>query len=111
MNLAPGQKTLLIIDDDPDDIQFFCEAVAEINEAFHCFSAANGEEALQLLKAAIVEPDFIFLDLNMPRMNGMQLLARLKKDHLFSKIPVTIYSTSKIKTDVEDSLRLGAVAF
>src|SRR4030095_16900984 len=103
MNPTPVPKILLIVDDDSDDIQLFCEAVAEINETFHCFSAGNGEEALQLLKSAIVKPDFIFLDLNMPRMNGKQLLVQLKKDPKFAKIPVVIYSTSKIKTDIEDS--------
>ena len=111
MNLTPVQKTLLIVDDDPDDIQLFCEAVAEINGTFPCISAGNGEEALQLLKATIVKPDFIFLDLNMPRMNGKQLLVQLKSDPQFASILVIIYSTSKIKQDVEDSLRMGAVAF
>src|SRR5262245_57566235 len=105
------QKALLIVDDDPDDVQLFCEAVTEINDTFHCFSVTNGEEALQLLYAAIVKPDFIFLDLNMPRMSGKQLLVQLKRDPQFAKIPVVIYSTSKIKQDVEDSFRLGAVSF
>jgi CheY-like chemotaxis protein len=105
------QKTLLIVDDDPDDIQLFCEAVTEINKTFHCYSAANGEAALQLLKVAIVKPDFIFLDLNMPRMSGKQCLVQLKKNSQFAKIPVVIYSTSKIKNDVEDSLYLGAIYF
>jgi CheY-like chemotaxis protein len=111
MDSTPVQKTLLIVDDDPDDIQLFCEAVAEINGTFRCISAGNGEEAIQLLKSAIVKPDFIFLDLNMPRMNGKQFLVQLKKDPQFANIPVVIYSTSKIKTDIEDSLRLGAASF
>jgi CheY-like chemotaxis protein len=76
MNFTPVQKTLLIVDDDHDDIQLFCEAVTYINETHHCFSAPNGEAALQLLKAAIVKPDFVFLDLNMPRMSGKQLLVQ-----------------------------------
>jgi CheY-like chemotaxis protein len=111
MNLTSVQKTLLIVDDDPDDVQLFCEAVADVNQSFHCFSAPNGEKALQLLETAIVKPDFIFLDLNMPRMNGRQLLQQLKKVSQFVHIPVVIYTTSKIKTDIEDVLRLGAVAF
>src|SRR4030095_5061390 len=111
MNPTPVPKILLIVDDDSDDIQLFCEAVAEINETFHCFSADNGEEALQLLKAAIVKPDFIFLDLNMPRMSGRQCLLQLKRNPQFAKIPVIIYTTSKIQQDVEDSLHMGAVSF
>jgi len=111
MNLTPTTKTILIVDDDPDDIQLFCEAVTEINNTFLCYSATSGEEALQLLKAAIVKPDFIFLDLNMPRMGGKQCLCQLKKDPRFAKIPVVIYSTSKIKDDIDDALRQGAVSF
>src|SRR4030095_14758078 len=111
MNPTPVPKILLIVDDDSDDIQLFCEAVAEINETFHCFSAGNGEEALQLLKSTIVKPDFIFLDLNMPRMSGRQCLVNLKKDPDFSHIPVIMYTTSKVDRDVEDSLHLGAVSF
>ena len=95
MNPTPVQKTLLIVDDDPDDIQLFCEALAEINETIHCFSATNGEEALQLLKATIVKPDFIFLDLNMPRMSGKQLLVQLKSDAQFASIPVIITARPK----------------
>jgi CheY-like chemotaxis protein len=105
------QKTLLIVDDDPDDIQLFCEAVYEINKSYHCLTAVSCEESLQLLQDTTIKPDYIFLDLNMPRMNGKQFLAQLKKDSLFAKIPVIIYSTSKVKKDIEDSIRLGAVSF
>ena len=105
------RKVLLIADDDPDDIQLFCEAVTEINNTIHCYSAKDGEEALQLLNTVNIKPDYIFLDLNMPRMSGMQCLIQLKKDPYFSAIPVVIYSTSKMKQDVEDSLRMGAVSF
>ncbi len=111
MNLTSLQKTLLIVDDDPDDVQLFSEAVSGINNSFRCLSASNGEEALQLLKEAIIKPDFIFLDLNMPRMNGKQCLVQLKTDSQFAYIPVIIYSTSKVKKDIEDTLRLGAVSF
>ncbi|SRR6266545_2605276 len=111
MNLTSLQKTLLIVDDDPDDVQLFSEAVSGINNSFHCLSASNGEEALQLLKEAIIKPDFIFLDLNMPRMSGKQCLIQLKNNPQFANIPVIIYSTSKIEKDIEDSLRLGAASF
>ena len=103
--------TLLIVDDDPDDVQLFCEAVREINKNYSCLTAVSCEESLQLLQDATIKPDYIFLDLNMPRMNGKQFLAQLKKDSLFAKIPVIIYSTSKVKKDIEDSIRLGAVFF
>ena len=73
------KKTIMIVDDDPDDVQLFCEAVAEIDPLYNCLVAYNGEEALKLLQNTNTTPDFIFLDLNMPRMNGKQCLAQFKK--------------------------------
>ena len=104
-------KTLLIIDDDDDDVQIFCEALHEVNKTIHCFSANNGETALQLLKESIVRPDFIFLDLNMPRMHGNQFLTLLKKDAHLKHIPVIIYTTSKRERDAEEMRELGASHF
>jgi CheY-like chemotaxis protein len=68
--------TLLIIDGDADDVQIFSEAVQEIDKTIDCLSANTGEAALQLLKDGIVKADFIFLDLNMPRMSGTQFLIK-----------------------------------
>lgn len=102
---------LFIIDDDDDDKEMFCEAVSDINKSFRCLSASNGQEALQILENAGIAPDFIFLDLNMPRMNGKQLLIRLKENERFSSIPVSIYSTSKLQADKEETRQLGADHF
>jgi CheY-like chemotaxis protein len=102
--------TFLIIDDDPDDVQMFCEAVAEIDKTFHCFCAYSGEEAIKLLQHT-VKPDFIFLDLNMPRMGGKECLVQIKKHSQFANIPVIVYTTSKAEKDVEETLQCGASAF
>lgn len=105
-------KTILIVDDDADDIELFCMAVAEIDNQIKCISARTGEDALQVLnKNLLRKPDYIFLDLNMPRMNGKQFLKLIKKETEFSNIPVIIYSTSKLPEDYEETKRLGAVYF
>jgi len=103
--------TLLIIDDDEDDKEMFIEAVSEINSCIRCLKASNGYEALQMLQNASIVPDFIFLDLNMPRMNGKQCLRQLKMCEKMRSIPVIIYSTSKLTEDKEDTDKLGAVHF
>jgi CheY-like chemotaxis protein len=105
------QTTLLIVDDDPDDIGLFREAVYEINKGYRCITASNGKEALQLLQNAIKNPDFIFMDLNLPIMNGKECLIELKKNPEFAGIPVIIYSTSKLQTDIEEVSKLGAAHF
>jgi CheY-like chemotaxis protein len=103
--------TFLIIDDDTDDVQLFCEAVYEINESYRCLTATNAEEGLQLLRDAIITPDFIFLDLNMPRMNGKQCLEQIKTNARYASTPVIIYTTSKLQKDIEEMSRSLAVYF
>ncbi len=105
------QITLLIVDDDPDDLWLFSEAVYEINKGYRCITASNGKEALQLLQNAIVKPHYIFMDLNLPVMNGKECLREIKKKPRFADIPVIIYSTSKLKTDMEEVYKLGATHF
>ena len=103
--------TILIIDDDTDDVELFCETLAGINGGIGCLSAGNGQEGLLLLKKTELLPDLIFLDLNMPRMNGKQCLKELKANERFREIPVIIYTTSRIKDDMRETMQLGASGF
>lgn len=105
-------RTVLIADDDPDDIEMFVEALQELDNHICCLSAGNGHEALQLLNVANApKPDIIFLDLNMPKLNGKQCLVKLKQQDKFADIPVIIFTTSKLDDDNEEMRRLGAVDF
>lgn len=101
-------KVLFIVDDDEDDINLFVEAVNEIDKTMECFKAKNGEDALARLDALEMLPDVIFLDLNMPRMNGRETLERLKASDRYKHIPVVIYSTSNAEQDKADTKNLGA---
>src|ERR1041384_3417827 len=102
---------ILIVDDDDDDRIFFCEALHEIDPAIKFIIAKDGAEALDFLSKSDVLPDFIFLDLNMPRMNGKKCLEELKKSDRFFQIPVVMYSTSKNEERSEETKKLGALAF
>ena len=104
-------RRIFVIDDDIDDQELFIEAVKEINADIHCECASNGEEALTILGRSDKLPDLIFLDLNMPRLNGKQCLERLKSSKVLRQIPVVIYSTSSQENDVRDTMALGAVHF
>jgi CheY-like chemotaxis protein len=105
-------KTVLIADDDPDDIEMFIEALQEIDNNICCVSAGNGYDALQLLNVVnMPKPDVIFLDLNMPKLNGRQCLVKLKQQERLADIPVIIFTTSKLDDDNEEMRRLGAVDF
>ncbi len=104
--------TFFIVDDDTDDQEIFVAAVNEIDESIKCIAVDNCEDALQMLKKNRTElPDFIFLDLNMPRINGRQCLIELRKEEHLKHVPVIIYSTSSLKKDIEETSQLGADMF
>jgi CheY-like chemotaxis protein len=103
---------LLLVDDDIDDQQIFAEALETVDPSIQLVVASNGLEALHKLNTPdSLQPDMIFLDLNMPMMNGKEFLQELKKTNGFSQIPVIIYTTSSRPEDREQSLTLGATDF
>jgi CheY-like chemotaxis protein len=103
---------LLLVDDDIDDQQIFAEALQTIGPAIKLEVASNGLEALDKLNSPdALQPDMIFLDLNMPMMNGKEFLKELKNHDGLSQIPVIIYTTSSRPEDREQSLHLGATDF
>jgi CheY-like chemotaxis protein len=105
-------QTVMIVDDDEDDIQLFCEALNDVDGHINCISAINGEDALMKLnKENAVLPDYIFLDLNMPRLNGKQCLKKIKSSATLCNIPVIVYTTSKLQEDMEETKKLGATTF
>jgi CheY-like chemotaxis protein len=102
----------LIADDDVDDKNMFCEALSKIDDAMKCFSVENGREVLEFLSGPeITKPDIIFLDINMPIMNGWDCLKKLKQSPDFKSIPTIMYSTSSAKRDIELAYSLGAILF
>lgn len=93
--------TILNVDDDLEDIEIFCDAVREIDPSIICLVAKSAEEALQILNSDIELPEYIFLDINMPKVDGNSCLRDIKKDSRLSKIPVIMYSTYSRKADIE----------
>jgi CheY-like chemotaxis protein len=102
----------MLVDDDLDDHEIFSLALQESEKNIEIVRAYDGVDALSQLRDDPSErPDFIFLDLNLPRMNGKQCLEQLKLDPALKNIPVVIYSTSSEIRDLLDAQRLGAAAF
>ena len=103
---------IMIVDDDPDDIDLFMEAVLELDPNINCVSASDGIAGLgKIEKMDSQLPDYIFLDLNMPRMNGKMFLTELKKSERLKDIPVIIYTTSRREEDINETRCLGADYF
>ncbi len=102
----------LLVDDDVDDTSIFKEVLEEVNPSIDFVSAGDGHEALHILKAQnSILPDVIFLDLNMPRMDGKECLSVLKKDAQLRHIPVIMYTTSSQSKDIEETMQKGAICF
>jgi CheY-like chemotaxis protein len=105
-------KSFLIIDDDADETELFHEAMENIDRSVSCHKAINGKDAFQKLSdQEIVRPDLIFLDINMPVMNGWQFLTRIKDTLSLKDIPVIMYSTSALTTDAKNAISAGALCF
>ncbi|HYV92628.1 MAG TPA: response regulator [Chitinophagales bacterium] len=102
-------KNVFLVDDDTDDQLFFIEALSEIKNTTLYGVANNGKEALDKLENYHELPDLIFMDINMPVMNGIECLAELKEKPWMSHIPVIILSSDIAHAD--DARKLGAKAF
>ncbi|MEO8085913.1 MAG: response regulator [Bacteroidota bacterium] len=104
-------KNIFLVDDDVDDQLFFTDALKEIDESIKCTIANNGRDAIVQLKNLEILPEILFLDLNMPFMNGYECLSQLKNELRLSKIPVVIFTTSNDPKDAEITHQLGAHVF
>lgn len=104
-------KNIFLVDDDVDDQLFFTDALKEIDSGISCAIANNGREALEHLRKMTLLPEILFLDLNMPFMNGYECLSQLKNEVRLSRIPVVIFTTSNDPKDAEITHQLGAEVF
>jgi CheY-like chemotaxis protein len=104
--------TFLLVDDDADDAYLFQDTLMEVDASIHFQHAKDGMETLDILRSNHARlPDVIFLDLNMPRMDGKECLKLLKQDKELSKIPVIMYTTSSQAKDIEETMMSGALCF
>jgi CheY-like chemotaxis protein len=102
---------IVFADDDEDDRAFFREAIEQLGANIRCETANDGLDLFECLLTCTKLPDFIFLDLNMPRQDGKECLRQLKQDKRYEHIPVIIYSTSGIEDEVQKMMQLGAAHY
>lgn len=101
--------SILYVDDDPDDRYIFEEAVKAIDEQLVCSTVSDGTEALTFLESN--KPDVVFLDINMPLMNGKTCLERIRANAQTSNLPVYILTTSDDPAEKSLCKRIGASDF
>jgi len=105
-----------MIEDDPDDIYLLEKAIKEAEEEIELNTVNHGPALFEYLNKLWdhhfgLFPDIILLDLNLPRMNGLEILRTLKSDVRFKSIPVVIYTTSELNTDALNCYQSGANSY
>ena len=86
-------KNILLIDDDIDDADVFIEAINSLDKNVTCLAETNPVKALEFLKSTKILPDLIFLDYNMPVLNGNEFIQKMRTVEKLKPIPVIIYSS------------------
>jgi two-component system, chemotaxis family, response regulator Rcp1 len=104
---------LLMVDDNPGDVALFTEALAGSKHLIHISNMRDGAEALAFLNrrekhATAIRPDLVILDLNLPKRDGLSVLAAMKAGPDLRRIPVVIFSTSELRKDIVRSYEMGA---
>jgi len=102
-------KHILLIDDDVEDQEIFKAALTIVSADIQCTSFTNAQDALDKLHR--INPDVIFLDLNMPIMSGQEFLTAMKNREHIQHIPVIIFSTSSNTGTIQQTKQLGATDF
>ena len=101
-------KNIYLADDDRDDVEFFTLALEEICSKCSLDVSGNGEELLHKLQAAATLPDIIFIDVNMPRVDGLSALEVIRKMPALDLVPVIVYSTSSNRVFISRAFENGA---
>jgi CheY-like chemotaxis protein len=107
-----SKKPILVVEDDRVDAMTVKRSLKELNITNHVEIAGNGEDALAYLRGSQPEmPCIILLDLNMPRMSGIEFLRIIKHNEAFKRIPVVVLTTSRDDQDKIESFNLGVAGY
>lgn len=102
---------ILFVEDDTIEVMMFNRVLKKIGLNHRLIEASNGENALEILKAKEVIPDIILLDLNMPKLNGIDFLKILKNDEQLNHIPTIIFTTSNNHRDIAECYKIGIAGY
>ena len=116
MSRHPATPVVLVVEDDPGDVLMIIEALESVGTPRDIHVAGDGQDGLDFLyrvgrHRGAPRPDLILLDLNMPRLDGRETLARLKANEHLRTIPVVVFTTSQAEADIIDAYQRHANAY
>jgi len=111
MMTTAGEIEVLLVEDNASDIELTLRALQKRNLANRVVVARDGVEALELLGRPAPLPKVVLLDLKLPKLNGLEVLRRLKSNERTKRIPVVVLTSSHEEPDVEESYRLGVNSY
>ena len=106
-----NEFTIFYTDDDPEDLEFFKEIVEGIDEDLVVVTQSNGQELLSALDNPPPAPQLVFLDINMPGMNGYDILSKLRALGSHNELPIIMFTTSTDTEAISKSRELGATYY
>ncbi|PYO38808.1 MAG: two-component system response regulator [Gemmatimonadetes bacterium] len=106
-----GEIEVLLVEDNASDVELTLRALQKRNLANRVVVARDGVEALQILEGPAPLPKVVLLDLKLPKLNGLEVLRRMKSDERTKRIPVVVLTSSHEEPDVEESYRLGVNSY
>lgn len=105
-------EPVLLVDDDPGDVVLVRRAFEDLKLANPLVNSNNGEEALEYLRdESNKKPCVILLDLNMPKMNGIEFLKIVKTDDVLKKIPIVVLTTSNDELHIDENFKLSVAGY
>ncbi|CAZ97124.1 response regulator [Zobellia galactanivorans] len=102
---------ILLIEDDAIEVMKLQRTVKKLELKHNIIETKNGEDALEILRSGDKLPDIILLDLNMPRMNGIEFLTILKADPVLKYLPTVILTTSENRADLLECYKVGVAGY
>ena len=110
--MCAKNKKVILVEDNLADVELVRISIRELENPVELVHVGDGQELLNFLKTAVLnEIAVILLDLNMPRVSGIDVLRYMHDDPLLKKVPVVMFTTSNSKTDILKCYELGAKAF
>ena len=113
MSIENNVVEILLVEDNADDAGLAIRSLKKYNLSNNLLHLHDGEEAINYLFSSVIEtfPKLILLDLKMPKVDGIEVLRKLKSDHLRRTIPIVVLTSSKEDRDIVESYKLGVNAY